>query len=97
MQNEAKEMQEKYNKVKLAFHLIKDKASIDTSEADTDRMQLSELKQVYEKLVVDHELLQRSSNERVTLLKKRDDKTKQILQKVQKDLKECKDQIREKD
>ena len=76
LQTAAKEQLTKYNKVKKALYTMKDKATRELADADLKNTELRTLAVEYEKLVVDHQKLQKTSSDREKLQSKRYEKTK---------------------
>lgn len=95
LQAAAKEQLFKYNKVKKALFSMKDKATKEISEFDQEIKDYKKLQSTYELLVVEHQKLELKSNDREKVLKKREDKTKQLLVKAKKDLADLKEKDKE--
>ena len=67
---------------------MKDQFKAEMSDVNKQMAESSELRTTYEKLVVEHQQLQKAGAEREKILMKKDQKTKQLLTKTQKKLKD---------
>ena len=95
MQTSATEHQKKYNNVKAVLFKLRDDKKVDDQNTQTLQKEFDQIEQAYTKLQETHKAQINEKENRSKLMSKRYEKTKQVLQKKEKDLTERNEKIKE--